>query len=208
MRRKDREHRAPARAGGGLRRRCADHSVTRKFKSLSGPIILSALSFPVPIDERHHRSARRPRVRRSKRPGWIERQDHPRPRRRFAKRVARSTPIHRAETSSVKAVKVKVKSSLRAKDQVGWRSLSGAKVKGVALVIDFSVRTSVFARGFLSSRPSDLRAVQDKAATCRGKEAFGRRGLHPLAPSTVLSEVLASRSRRSTDRPREACPRV
>ena len=46
MRRKDREHRAPARAGGGLRRRCADHSVTRRFKSLSGPIILSALSFP------------------------------------------------------------------------------------------------------------------------------------------------------------------
>ena len=73
----------------------------------------------MPIDERHHRSARRPRVRRLQRPGWIERQDHPRPRRRFAKRVARSTPIHRAETSSVKAVKVKVKSSLRAKGPGG-----------------------------------------------------------------------------------------
>ena len=133
VRRKDREHRAPARAGGGLRRRCADHSVTRKFKSLSGPIILSALSFPVPIDERHHRSARRPRVRRSKRPGWIKRQDHPRPRRRFAKRVARSTPIHRAETSSFKAVKIKDQVKCTIKERGGWQIVVGAKAKAWTL---------------------------------------------------------------------------
>jgi len=84
----------------------------------------------VPIDERHHRSARRPRVRRSKRPGWIERQDHPRPRRRFVQESCEGTPIHRAETSSVKAVKVKVKSSLRAKGPGGWEIVDRGQGQG------------------------------------------------------------------------------
>ena len=181
----------------------ADHSATRKFSSLSGPIRSVRSIFPVPIDERHHRSARRPRVRRLHRPGWIDRQDHPRRRRRFAKRVARNTPIHRAKTSSVTAVKIKVKSSLRLR--IRW---VGDRCQEPRSRERRWLWTRVFARGFSSSRPMDLRADQEKAASCRGKEALGRRGIRLLAPSTVLSEVLALRSRRSTDRPREACPRV
>ena len=43
------------------------------------------------------------------------------------------------------------------------------------------VWTSAFARAwrFPASRPRDLRAVQDKAATCRGKGAPGVRGIRP-----------------------------
>ena len=60
-------------------------------------------------DERHHGLVRRLRVRRLHRPGWIKSQEHPQHCQSLSERVAKSTSIHRAETSSVKA-EIQVKS--------------------------------------------------------------------------------------------------
>ena len=81
------------------------------------------------IDERHHRSRTQATSPAISRPGWIESQDHPRRRRSYAKRVTRSTPIHRAKTSSVTAVKVKVKSSLR-QGPGGWEIVDRSQGHG------------------------------------------------------------------------------
>ena len=87
------------------------------------------LSFPCRSTNAITDRARRPRVRRFSRPGWVKRQDHPRRRRSYAKRVTRSTPIHRAKTSSVTAVKVKVKSSLR-QGPGGWEIVVRSQGQG------------------------------------------------------------------------------
>ena len=70
-------------------------------------------------DERHHGLVRRLRVRRLHRLGWIKSQEHPRHRQSLSERVAKSTSIHRAKTSSVKAVKIKNQvKSIRSRNEV------------------------------------------------------------------------------------------
>ena len=80
-----------------------------------------------------------------------------------------------------------------------------ALVMDVCVRVDFSVRTGMEVSGQSSEGPSS----SSRQGCYVSWEGSARRERDPsAAPSTVLSEVLASCSRRSTDRPREACPRV
>ena len=128
----------------------ADHSATRKFSSLSGPIVLFALSFPCrstnAITDPHAGQESGDYVAPVGLTDKIIRGaagDPP--------RVARSTPIHRAKTSSVTAVKVKVKSSLR-QGPGGWeivvRSQGHGSGAGYGLLCSYGLQCSHGHGGF------------------------------------------------------------